>query len=325
MWVREHRFLAATGKVELHWQQSGIWFTTGTGDDTETHYPLGSTSTSSTPTAARPAAAPLARQHLHPRPGSGRDHLHPAHAPCSTRTPASACSCTSSTPTPRGMIWGTRRYSYRQVWLRLWGPGRVAVQSVFERPEDSGQITSHSHGHHRTVVVASSDDVIADQHDLTPASSFSCRRAPHIGARRTSCASRARRFFRSPVTLSDERHPDGRPPTRTPCDMPFEKYRPVPARSRCPTGPGRTDASTRRAAVVQRRPARRQPGPDRPDGPGPQAADVRDAGRDGLQGDRGRVPVGVAARLRLRPPDHRGGPASPTTSPSRCWCSAGRS
>jgi hypothetical protein len=43
------------------------------------------------------------------------------------------------------MMWTYhRRYSYRQVWLRMWGPGRVAVQSVFERPEASNQITSHS-------------------------------------------------------------------------------------------------------------------------------------------------------------------------------------
>ncbi len=39
------------------------------------------------------------------------------------------------------------------------------------------------------------------------------------------------------------------------------------------------------------RPARRQPGADRPDVAGPQARDVRPAGEDGLQGDRGRLPL----------------------------------
>ena len=57
-----------------------------------------------------------------------------------------------------------------------------------------------------------------------------------------------------------------------------------------------------------RRPARRQPGAHRPHGPRAQAADVRHAREDGVQGDRGRVPLGVAARLRLRAPAHRGGP-----------------
>ena len=45
-----------------------------------------------------------------------------------------------------------------------------------------------------------------------------------------------------------------------------------------------------------------------PMSPGPQAADVRAAGADGLQGDRGRLPGGQPDRLRLRPAAHRGGP-----------------
>ena len=59
--------------------------------------------------------------------------------------------------------------------------------------------------------------------------------------------------------------------------------------------------------VVRGRPARRQSGADRPDEPGPQAPHVRPAGADGLQGDRGRLPVGEPDRLRLRPRDHRAG------------------
>ena len=61
------------------------------------------------------------------------------------------------------------------------------------------------------------------------------------------------------------------------------------------------------AAVVRGRPAGRQPGADRPDDPGPQAPDVRPAGRHGLQGDRGRLPGRQPDRLRLRPGDHRAG------------------
>jgi uncharacterized protein (AIM24 family) len=48
-------------------------------------------------------------------------------------------------PNQGGMQWSYHRnYSYRQVWLRMWGPGRVAVQSVFEREESSEMITNHS-------------------------------------------------------------------------------------------------------------------------------------------------------------------------------------
>ncbi len=37
-----------------------------------------------------------------------------------------------------------RRYSYRTLWLRVVGPGRVAVQSVFEQPESHDSITRSS-------------------------------------------------------------------------------------------------------------------------------------------------------------------------------------
>ena len=60
-----------------------------------------------------------------------------------------------------------------------------------------------------------------------------------------------------------------------------------------------------RARVVQRRPSRRQPGPRQPDGPRAQAAHVRDARQDGLQGDRGRVPGGLGNRLRFLSLPHR--------------------
>jgi uncharacterized protein (AIM24 family) len=36
-------------------------------------------------------------------------------------------------------------WSHRQLWLRLYGPGRVAVQSAYEPIEDNGRsISSHS-------------------------------------------------------------------------------------------------------------------------------------------------------------------------------------
>ena len=49
------------------------------------------------------------------------------------------------------------------------------------------------------------------------------------------------------------------------------------------------------------------------------------AGEDGLQGDRGRVPVGEPARLRLHPPADRGRPDPRRRAHRRCSCSAGRS
>ena len=62
------------------------------------------------------------------------------------------------------------------------------------------------------------------------------------------------------------------------------------------------------AAVVQRRPARWKSGPHRSDGPRAQERHVLAPRRDGLQGDRGGLSLGVPAGLRLRAPDHRGSP-----------------
>src|SRR5207248_3004087 len=40
---------------------------------------------------------------------------------------------------PRGQYWfSSARYQAKSTWLTLEGPGRIAVQSVFERPEGSG-------------------------------------------------------------------------------------------------------------------------------------------------------------------------------------------
>src|SRR4051812_20786265 len=39
--VREGVFMLATGQVTYDWFSTGIWFRTRSGDDTETHYPIG--------------------------------------------------------------------------------------------------------------------------------------------------------------------------------------------------------------------------------------------------------------------------------------------
>src|SRR5579862_4315930 len=61
------------------------------------------------------------------------------------------------------------------------------------------------------------------------------------------------------------------------------------------------------AGLVLGRSARWQPGPRRADGPGAQAAHVRDAGQARLQGDRDRLPGRLGDRFRLRARTGRGG------------------
>jgi len=42
---------------------------------------------------------------------------------------------------PHGRYWfSSARYQAKSTWLTLQGPGRIAVGSVFERPEGSGSV-----------------------------------------------------------------------------------------------------------------------------------------------------------------------------------------
>jgi uncharacterized protein (AIM24 family) len=143
-WVHEHRFLAATGNVGYSWAQTGVWFTTGSGDDTEYHYPLGLFSDTF---AARDTPGLLL---LHSPGNTFIRDLGAGETICIQpsallyKDPNVGMQLHLEYPNQGGLVWGYGNYSYRQVWLRLWGPGRVAVQSVFEQPEASEPITSHS-------------------------------------------------------------------------------------------------------------------------------------------------------------------------------------
>jgi uncharacterized protein (AIM24 family) len=141
--VVEHRFLVATGNVTYHYENSGIWFNTRSGDETETHYPLGRT---------------MDRFMAQSGPG-----LLLLHGPGNTfirdlghgeRILVQPSGLIWKDPSvrmylhfeyPRGQYWfSSARWQAKSVWLTLQGPGRVAVQSVFERPEMVGAVTNSS-------------------------------------------------------------------------------------------------------------------------------------------------------------------------------------
>jgi uncharacterized protein (AIM24 family) len=141
--VAEHRFLVATGNVAYDWQNSNVWFTTGDSDDTEYHYPVGQTIDSFAAAGSNgllllhaPGNAFIrdlaAGQRILVQPGgliwkdqSVRMFLHFEY--------------------PRGAYWfSSARWQAKSIWLTLQGPGRVAVQSVFERPEMVGAVKGTS-------------------------------------------------------------------------------------------------------------------------------------------------------------------------------------
>jgi uncharacterized protein (AIM24 family) len=131
--VREHLFLTATHSVQYDWFQTGVWFSTRNGDDTETHYPIG-----------------MFMDRFHTPQGPGLLLLHAA-GNVFTRELAQGetilikpTALIFKDPTvqmhlhferPGTVFRGWGSWSNRYMWLRLMGPGRVAVQSVFDRIE----------------------------------------------------------------------------------------------------------------------------------------------------------------------------------------------
>jgi uncharacterized protein (AIM24 family) len=138
--VREHRFLVATGNVAYDWFQSGVWFTTGSGDDTEWHYPLGQF---------------MDRFHAEGGPGLLLIHspgnvfirdLQPGQTICVQPSAVvykdPSVGMQLHLEYPAGGMFGM--FTSRTVWLRMWGPGRVCIQSVFEPPESGNNISNSS-------------------------------------------------------------------------------------------------------------------------------------------------------------------------------------
>lgn len=142
--VREHIFLVATGHVTYDWFQTNIWFTTKNGDDTETHYPLGVFMDR----FVAPQAPGLLLLHA-----SGNAFIRLL-APGETilvQPPAllfkdPMVRMQLHIEYPGTNTWAPwRSWSHRHLWLRLYGPGRVAVQSAYEPMEENGRnITGHS-------------------------------------------------------------------------------------------------------------------------------------------------------------------------------------
>jgi uncharacterized protein (AIM24 family) len=145
IWVREHRFLCATGNITYDWQPNGVYYETGTGDDREYHYPMGQFGDIFT---ARDKPGLLL---LH---SPGNTFIRDLQRGESLLIQPSALLYRDATvrvnlhleyPRNMGFAFWHSRWSYRTILVRLHGPGRVAVQSVYQPPEDTEIITGHSY------------------------------------------------------------------------------------------------------------------------------------------------------------------------------------
>jgi uncharacterized protein (AIM24 family) len=132
--VREHLFMLATGSVAYDWFSTNIWYRTQAGDDTETHYPVGMfmdrfSAPQSPGLLLLHAAGNVFVRDLAP----GQTILV---KPTSLifKDPSVQMQLHFEHPNT-GFSLGWGYWSNRYYWLRLWGPGRIAVQSVFDRIE----------------------------------------------------------------------------------------------------------------------------------------------------------------------------------------------
>ncbi|HZT32190.1 MAG TPA: AIM24 family protein [Bryobacteraceae bacterium] len=131
--VREHMLLAATSNVAYDWFQTNIWFETKEDKNTETHYPVGRfmdrfTASHTPGLLLLHAGGNIFVRNLAP----GQTILVKPSA-LVFKDPAVEMQLHFEQP---GAIYATwRPWGNRYLWLRLSGPGRVAIQSVFERIE----------------------------------------------------------------------------------------------------------------------------------------------------------------------------------------------
>jgi uncharacterized protein (AIM24 family) len=150
MWVREHRFLCATGNIRYDWDQNHVWYVTGTGDDQETHYPMGQYGDIFT-AADRPGLLLLhAPGNTFIRDLRQGESLLVQPSSLLYRDISVQVHLHLEYPRNMGFAFWHPRWSYRNVWVRLRGPGRVAVQSVYQPPEETEIIQNSSYAtHHR--------------------------------------------------------------------------------------------------------------------------------------------------------------------------------
>jgi uncharacterized protein (AIM24 family) len=139
--VCEHLFLAGAGDLRFDYFDCNIWFSTRQGNETETLYPLGRWMDDFH--AGENPALLL----LHAAGNAFVRQLAPGQSllikPRSLIYKDRTVHMSPEIEYPRGTTYSQQRL----IWLRLTGPGRVAVQSAYEPVEDNGrQIMSTSQG-----------------------------------------------------------------------------------------------------------------------------------------------------------------------------------
>ena len=141
--VREHLFMVATSAVAYDWFASNIWFSTREGSETETHYPVGMFLDRFTAPGAPGLLLLHAGGNVFVR--TLEPHQTILIKPTALLFKDTTVQMRLHFERPSGTWRSWRSWGDRYVWVRLHGPGRVAIQSAFEPLEDNGRtIVSHS-------------------------------------------------------------------------------------------------------------------------------------------------------------------------------------
>jgi uncharacterized protein (AIM24 family) len=172
--VRENHFLVATSQIAFDWYETGVWFTTSGGrresttskllkmgldlafdsgdggsdsgdGETEWHYPLGRyldrfTAGNDPGLLLIHAAGNAFVRNL------AHDETLLVKPPALLwKDPTVRLQLHVEEPSAGFTFW--RSWGNRYLWLRVWGPGRVAVQSCYDEEEDPGTAFQSTSGH----------------------------------------------------------------------------------------------------------------------------------------------------------------------------------
>jgi hypothetical protein len=139
--VREHRFITATQNVAYDWYQSGVWYTTQDGDETETHYPAGMYLDRFSATQTPGLLLLHGRGNVFVR-DLAQGQTICVHPGAFVWKDASV-SMRMHLERPKSGSW-FMRWQPATPWIRIMGPGRVAVSSAYEHMEGTGRIVNTS-------------------------------------------------------------------------------------------------------------------------------------------------------------------------------------
>ena len=136
--VREHVFMIANHAIAYDWFNTGIWYRTREGNNSETHYPIGMFMDRFT------AAAQEGLLLLHGAGNVFERDLERGQTmlikPASLLFKDTTVGMNLHFEYPFSTWNVGRGWGNRHVWLRLTGPGRIGVQSNFEPSEDRGNL-----------------------------------------------------------------------------------------------------------------------------------------------------------------------------------------